>query len=171
MQVAQTCSLYAFFWKENKNVTIVCAFVPFDQLMGNKMFPSLQSVNLVHNAISSQCLCILSQMEVRDGLLYFTNINKINIHYTSTVITHSQAQSLPLKCHRLTAPNCWVHKVHTSCTHFQKDCPFPSMHKVVYKYYIGCSVCLKFALKDLGACNNLGMGLFTHSPSITLCRF
>ena len=84
-------ALYMLFWKENENVTIVCTFVPFDQLMGNKMFPSLQSVNLVHNAISSQCLCILSQMEVRDGLLYFTNINKIKIHYTSTVITHSQA--------------------------------------------------------------------------------
>ena len=106
-------ALYMLFWKENENVTIVCTFVPFDQLMGNKMFPSLQSVNLVHNAISSQRLCILSQMEVRDGLLYFPNINKVKIHYTSTVITHSQAQSLPLKCHRLTVPNCWVHKVYT----------------------------------------------------------
>jgi len=46
MQVAQTCSfvIYAclkFCWKENKNdiaVTIVCAFVPFDQLIGSKTF-------------------------------------------------------------------------------------------------------------------------------------
>ena len=87
-------------------------------------------------------------MDVRDGLLYFTSINKVKIHYTSTVIAHSQSQSLPLKCHMLTAPNCWVHKVYTICTHFQ-GCPFQSMHKVVYKYYIGCSVCLKCALKDM----------------------
>jgi len=27
-----------------------------------------------------------------------------------------------------------------------------SMHKVVYKYYIGCSACLKCTLKDLELC-------------------